>query len=455
MASRIFHEILQNLPRPPNRQERLKNRPQAPWKILKSLSKVSVGFFAWIMDAFDFFAVSVTLTRLRNQFEGKTINDLSTAITLTLLFRSLGAFVFGIITDRYGRRWPLTINLIIIALLALGTGLLETYTQFLAIRSLFGIAMGGVYGMATATSLENLPVEARGLFSGILQEGYAVGYLLAASVNLTLVEDTNNWRSIFYLGAGLSFFVALLRAICPESDVFLKAREESRLHPDPLGRSPGKIYLESLTEALKLHWGRFVFTVFLMAGFNFLSHGSQDLYPTFVQISKGMTSKDASLITIIGNCGAIIGGTISGWLSQFLGRRLTIICMIIWTAGFIPLWILPTSFSGLSLGAFFYSVIPIYLSEIAPPAFRGIFTGLSYQLGNMISSASSQIEARAGESRQINVNGTRVADYAYVQSVLIGCITVYILILTCLGKEYRGRSFDEDSGTNPSIVDEV
>ncbi|KAG0144967.1 hypothetical protein CROQUDRAFT_46431 [Cronartium quercuum f. sp. fusiforme G11] len=453
----MIKNIVANLPRLPTKEERLANKAESPWTICRRLSCMHwfyffVGFSAWVMDAFDFFAVSVTLTRLRAQFEGRSINDLSTAITLTLLFRSVGAISFGIVTDRYGRRWPLAFNLICISLLALGTGLVQTYSQFLTVRALFGIMMGGIYGMAAATALENLPSAARGLFSGFLQQGYAVGYLIAASTNLSLVDHTHNWRSIFYLGAGLSFFIAILRILCPESKLFQKAREEALKHPDPTGRSASTIYFQSLKTALKLHWRRFVFAVMLMTGFNFFSHGSQDLYPTYAQVTKGMSIHDSSLLTIIGNCGAIAGGSMAGWLSQFLGRRLTIILMALWAACFIPLWILPNTFAGLAAGAFFlqfgvqgaWGVIPIYLSEISPPAFRAIFTGLTYQLGNMVSSASPQIEARAGDSHKITNSSGTIDDYAFVQGVLIGVVAGYIIILISLGQEYRGRKFEEE-----------
>ncbi|PLW45376.1 hypothetical protein PCASD_03135 [Puccinia coronata f. sp. avenae] len=448
----LLQSALRGLPRLPNKQERAANRPRPPWVICRDLSRrhymyFCIGFLAWVIDAFDFFAVSVTLTRLSVQFGGRSIADLTESITLTLLFRSVGAVGFGVLTDRFGRRWPLTANLVLIALLALSTAFVKTFQSFLAVRALFGIMMGGIYGMATATALENMPAEARGLFSGILQQGYAIGYLIAASLNLSLVAKTDDWRSIFYFGTCLSFLIAILRALCPESPVFLEARKRAQENAaDSTGSSPGRVYWNSLKAAFKQYWGRFVFAILLMTGFNFLSHGSQDLYPTYTQITKGMTKQQASLLTIIGNCGAVTGGIIGGWSSQFLGRRLAIIAMCIWTGAFIPLWILPTSFSGLALGAFFlqfgvqgaWGVVPIYLSEIAPPACLAIFTGLTYQLGNMISAASTQIEARAGELHRVVINGKSVEDYTVVQAALIGSVAGYIIIMTCFGREYRG-----------------
>ncbi|KAI7963341.1 hypothetical protein MJO29_003768 [Puccinia striiformis f. sp. tritici] len=468
----FLKQTIRGLPRLPNKEERAANRPRAPWAICRDLSRrhymcFAIGFLAWVVDAFDFFAVSVTLTRLSVQFDNRPISDLTESITLTLLFRSAGALGFGILTDRYGRRWPLTANLVFIALLALGTAFVTTFQAFLAVRALFGIMMGGIYGMATATALENMPAEARGLFSGILQQGYAIGYLIAAVLNLSLVAKTNDWRSIFWFGACLSLLIAILRALTPESPVFLESRKQALLKAgDSSGRSSGRIYLDSLKAAVRQYWGRFVFAVLLMTGFNFLSHGSQDLYPTYAQITKGMTKEQASLLTIIGNCGAITGGVIGGWSSQFLGRRLAIIAMCVWTGAFIPLWILPTSFSGLACGAFFlqfgvqgaWGVVPIYLSEIAPPACLAIFTGLTYQLGNMISAASTQIEAKAGELHRVTVNGREVDDYTVVQAAMIGTVAGYIIIMICFGKEYRGAdlatSTPAPNNETPSTTDE-
>jgi len=181
------------------------------------------GLLAWVCDALDFFSVSLSVTSLEAQF-GKSSSTITTAITLTLLFRSLGAVIFGILSDRYGRKWPLVYNLILVAVLELGAGFVQTFPQFLALRSLFGIGMGGVWGLAAATALENLPVEVRGIASGILQEGYAIGYLFAAIINLFLVPEVSvGWRALFWTGSGISLFAAAVRALLPESEVFFES----------------------------------------------------------------------------------------------------------------------------------------------------------------------------------------------------------------------------------------
>ncbi|KAH8822624.1 major facilitator superfamily domain-containing protein [Flagelloscypha sp. PMI_526] len=422
---------------------------------LKSVTLVQWGMFfsgwlAWTCDAIDFFSVSLSIEGLEAQFH-KNAKAITTAITLTLLFRSVGAVIFGVISDRYGRKWPLVANLILVGVLQLGAGFVNTFRQFLAVRSLFGIGMGGIWGMAASTALENLPVELRGIGSGILQQGYAVGYLLAACIQLRLVPAVPaGWRALFWTASGISFFAAFLRALFPESQIFIRAKEkEAQLGITSAQKS--KAFLHSVKHMLKQHWLLCIYAVLLMTGFNFLSHGSQDLYPTYLKETKGFSGLLATKATIIGNCGAISGGAFAGFLSQYIGRRLTIIIFVCWVAVFIPLWILPSSFSGLSAGAFWiqfgvqgaWGVIPIQLAEISPPAFRATFPGVAYQLGNMVSSASAQIEATGGEHIRTIVKGKDSPDYATVQGILIGCVAAFILVVTIFGPESHSSHFEE------------
>ncbi|KAJ4000159.1 carboxylic acid transporter [Lentinula boryana] len=424
------------------------------------------GWLAWSCDAIDFFSVSLSVTALSKQFNRDT-TDITRAITLTLLLRSAGAIIFGIISDRYGRKYPLVINLLIVCILELGAGFVQTYSQFLALRSLFGIGMGGIWGLAASTALENLPVETRGLASGVLQQGYAVGYLLAAVINLYLVpEQSEGWRALFWCAAGISAFAAFVRLLLPESAVFLQAREDARLREEKTGSANGgttktKIFLRETKKMLKAHWMLCIYAVLLMTGFNFLSHGSQDLFPTYIQTSKGFSSHDATVMTIIGNCGAIAGGGIAGYVSQYIGRRLTIIIFVLLVACFIPLWIIPSTFGGLSAGAFCiqfgvqgaWGVIPIQLAEMSPPAFRATFPGVAYQLGNMVSSASAQIESTGGDHLKTTLSvpvssdypdGTKIVpDYAKVQGILIGCVAAFVLVVTLFGPEKHGRQFEK------------
>lgn len=314
--------------------------------------------------------------------------------------------------------------------------------------------------MATATALENMPPEPRGLFSGILQQGYAVGYLLAASVNLTWIQRAHNWRILFFLGAGLSAFAAFVRLLLPESALFLRQKAQ-RQASGVSGESKAKVFVRELRSMLKTSWLRCIYAILLMTGFNFLSHSSQDLYPTILQSSKLLSAKLASKATIIGNCGAICGGFVAGYISQYLGRRLTIITFVILTGVMIPAWILPSTFGGLAAGAFFlqfgvqgaWGVVPIYLSEISPPAFRATFAGLAYQLGNAASSASAQIEATGGDNlKERNPRWTPssprtvseyIPAYARVSAILLGTVCAYLIVVVSFGWEFKGAEFEK------------
>jgi len=263
-----------------------------------------------------------------------------------------------------------------------------------------------------------------------------------------------------------------VRAVVPESESILRAMRIEKAKGRTT-KETTRIFLTETKAMLKRHWILCIYAVLLMTGFNFLSHGSQDLYPTYLEVTKGFSASRATTATIIGNCGAIAGGAIAGWASQYVGRRLTIIIFCILILVFIPLWILPNNFSGLAAGAFCiqvgvqgaWGVIPIFLTEISPPAFRATFPGVAYQLGNMVSSASAQIEATGGDHLKVNLtqNGktTQVADYAKVQAILIGVVAAFVLIVITFGPENHGShferhkaAFEEGAGADDAILDD-
>lgn len=242
------------------------------WTCLKEVTWMQwaqfwAGWLAWSCDAIDFFSVSLSVTNLQEAF-GKSAHTITTSITLTLLFRSIGAVIFGVISDRFGRKWPLVFNLALCSVIELGSGFVKTYPQFLAARSLFGVAMGGIWGLSASSALENLPVELRGLASGVLQQGYAVGYLIAAVVYLYLVpEQSEGWRALFWTGSGISMFAAVLRACLPESEVFMRAKELERLRGSTTGKKT-RVFIKETGKMLKKHWMLCIYAVLLMTGEN-------------------------------------------------------------------------------------------------------------------------------------------------------------------------------------------
>jgi SHS family lactate transporter-like MFS transporter len=251
------------------------------------------------------------------------------------MFRSVGSIVFGIASDRYGRKWPFVINNLLFIVLELGTGFCQTYQQFLACRALFGIAMGGLYGNAAATALEDCPEEARGLMSGILQQGYAFGYLLCAAFARGLVDTTSHdWRPLFWFGACPPVLFIIWRLMLPETQAY---QERQRLRAEAGADGKGRVFIKEGKVALKHHWLLLVYLVLLMAGFNFMSHGSQDLYPTMLENQLNFSKNKVTVTQVVANLGAMTGGTVVGFCSQSVGRRISIIvCCIVGGALLYP-----------------------------------------------------------------------------------------------------------------------
>ena len=422
-----------------------------------------VAFFGWSWDAFDFFTVSLTVPELAKEF-GKSNKDITWGITLVLMLRSIGAIIFGIASDRWGRKWPFVVNNILFIVLELGTGFCNTYEQFLGVRALFGIAMGGLYGNAAATALEDCPPEARGIISGMLQQGYAFGYLLATAFARALVDTTpHGWRPLFWFGACPPILIIIFRLCLPETQTFQR-RLEARKAQEAAGNTIAGTFVKEGQVALREHWLLLIYLVLLLAGFNFASHGSQDLYPTMLTNQFGFTQTGLTVTQVIANLGAITGGTVVGYCSQIFGRRFSVIVMcIVGGALLYPYGFVKTR--AVAAPAFFeqfcvqgaWGVVPIHLIELSPGAFRTFVVGTSYQLGNLISSASSTIEATAGESFPLppkEVHGETVKRYEYgkVIAIFMGCVYVYLIIMILLGPERRGRSLEVDEDEDMKLV---
>ncbi|KAG5983230.1 hypothetical protein E4U55_000520 [Claviceps digitariae] len=420
-----------------------------PFRLFAQLSAKNwlffiVGFLSWTADAFDFHALSIQTTKLADYY-GRSKTDVTTAITLTLLLRSVGAAMFGLAGDKWGRKWPMVANMLILGLLQVATIYSSTFSQFLAVRSLFGLFMGGVYGNAVAMALEQCPSNARGLMSGILQQGYSFGYVLAACANLGVGGATDTWRTVFWIAAGFSIAVGLVRILFPESQQFLDAKARGKKTS-----SPGAFWRETRTMLAK-EWKMCVYCTILMTWFNYYSHTSQDSYTTFMLAQKELKNAGASRASILMKVGACVGGTIIGYLSQFFGRRRTIICSALISAVMIPAWVLPQGERALSVTGFFmqffvqgaWGVIPIHLNELSPVAFRSTFPGVTYQLGNMISSPSAQIVNAIAENTFLRLpNGHKVEAYGPVMGVATAIIALGIVLTTMIGPERRGREFE-------------
>lgn len=368
------------------------------------------------------------------------------------MLRSVGSTIFGIASDRWGRKWPFIVNNILFIVLELATGFTQTFDQFLGVRALFGIAMGGLYGNAAATALEDCPQEARGIISGMLQQGYAFGYLLATAFARGLVDTTpHGWRPLFWFGACPPVLIILFRYFLPET-VSFRERVAAR---KAQGTVAGTFVREGRI-ALRRHWLLLIYLVLLMAGFNFMSHGSQDLYPTMLTNQFNFDHDAVTVTQVVANLGAITGGTVVGYCSQIFGRRFSIIVMCVVGGALLYPYTFVRSRGGVTAAAFFeqfcvqgaWGIVPIHLMELSPGSFRTFVVGTSYQLGNLISSASSTIEATIGERFPLpprtSAGGEQIEryDYGKVVCIFMACVYVYLVVLTFIGPERRGRSMD-------------
>src|SRR6266704_484467 len=297
-------------------------------RLFKSLSRTQRNtfiacFLGLTLDALDFFLLTFVLTPVAHDF-GRTIEQVTFAITITLMMRPLGAFIFGWLGDRFGRRIPLMIDIVFYSVVELLTAFAPNFGAFLLLRALFGIGMGGEWGLGASLAMESLPTPARGLFSGILQQGYAFGYLLAALV-YWIVFPIFGWRGLFVAGAFPALLVIYIRAHVPESPVWERDRAAAKAF--------------DLRRFAREHGALFIYAALLMTAFNYMSHGTQDLYATFLEKQRGFDVNAKSMIAIVYAIGAICGGTVVGFLSQRWGRRRLIILSAGCGTLLIPLWI--------------------------------------------------------------------------------------------------------------------
>ena len=411
-----------------------------PIALMRELTPVQrrtfvAAFLGWTLDAFDFFLVVFVISAIAREFHLSIVST-GFAITITLLLRPLGALIFGVVADRYGRRGPLMINIIIYSAVELASGFAPNFTVFLILRSIYGIAMGGEWGIGAALALESLPAHARGAFSGILQQGYAVGYLLAA-VAYYAVFPHFGWRGMFVAGVLPALLVLYIRSYVPESEVW---RERAR-RP--------KAKRENLASSFGRQPWLYLYAIALMAAFNFMSHGSQDLYPTFLEKQRGFDVGTVALVTIVANLGAIAGGSLFGALSQTLGRRRTIATSALVGILAIPLWAFAPSAALLAVGAFVmqffvqgaWGVVPVHLNELSPGDVRATFPGLTYQLGNLIVAGALQFEAAFAATMR---TASGAENYARALAIIMCGVFLTVAVLALVGPERRGVAFADD-----------
>jgi SHS family lactate transporter-like MFS transporter len=394
---------------------------------------VAATFLGWTLDAFDYFLLVMVMPAVAETFH-VPLKDVAFALLLTLAFRPLGALIFGRLADRYGRRRVLMIDVALYSVLGLACAFAPSLAVLLVLRSLFGIAMGGEWGTGASLAMESVPAHSRGIVSGILQSGYPCGYLLCA-IAYGLLFNSIGWRGMFALGIIPALLVLYLRRSVPESPVF-EQRQRAGVRRGVMATMRG-------------HWGLFAYLIVTMAVFNAFSHGSQDVYPTFLKLQRGFDTHMVSLLTIILNLGALVGGLAFGQWSERIGRRraMAIACVLALPA--IPLWSYGGSVLLLAIGAFWvqvavqgaWGVVPGYLNELSPDDVRGTLPGFAYQLGNLIASGTAYALAWMASSRH--------GDYAFAQAVWIAAVAVVLALLTWFGPEARGVRF----GVTPAAGD--
>jgi SHS family lactate transporter-like MFS transporter len=390
-------------------------------------------FLGWSLDAFDYFILVVCLSAIATDFHAK-VSAVAEALFLTLAMRPIGAFLFGRMADRFGRRPTLMVDIIAYSVFELASAFAPSLRVFLITRALFGIAMGGEWGVGAALAFETLPAKGRGFFSGLLQEGYAVGYLMAALVFGTLFPLIG-WRGMFVVGALPAFLVIYIRTKVDESPAWKQGRiaklTEQKRH---IGKD------------IRTYLGIFLFLIVLMFAFNSFSHGTQDLFSTFLSRDHGFSPKIVGMVLIVANIGALLGGIIFGAWSEHIGRRKAILIAALLALPVIPLWAYSRTAPMLALGGFLmqfmvqgaWGVIPAHLNELSPPAVRGTFPGLAYQLGNLLASKNGVIQSKIAEQ---HYNGA----FAPVLAGTVVIVVTLVAIVTSSGKEAKGADLSDTS----------
>jgi SHS family lactate transporter-like MFS transporter len=384
---------------------------------------VLASFLGWTLDAFDFFIIVFVLKDIAKEFKAD-IPAVTATLFLTLAMRPLGAFLFGIVADRFGRRPTLMIDIMFYSVVELLSGFAPSLAALVILRGLYGIAMGGEWGVGASLTMETIPAKTRGIVSGLLQAGYPTGYLLAAVLFGTCYHFLG-WRGMFMVGALPVFLVLFIRRNVEESPAW-----QHRSGPQT-----------GMGATIKANWKLFIYVIVLMTAFNSFSHGTQDIYPTFLQVQHKYPPEIVSTIAVIYNVGAILGGLVFGAFSEHLGRRRAIVIAALLTLPVIPLWAFSNNVILLSIGAFLiqffvqgaWGVIPVHLNELSPHSVRGTFPGFTYQLGNFFASKNATIQTTLAVSLGNN--------FGFVLAITAATVAIAVVAVAGLGPEARGVRF--------------
>lgn len=379
------------------------------------------GFLGWTLDAFDFFVLTYVLNDVARDFH-RTRPDIALTLTASLAMRPVGAILFGLLADRYGRRLPLMLDVVFYSVIEVLSGFATSYSAFMILRLLYGIGMGGEWGVGASLTMESVPARWRGIISGLLQEGYALGNILAAAAYFT-IYPRYGWRALFFVGGLPALLSLFIRAKVKESEAWHSARTD----------------WQTYWSIVRRNGRRFLYLVVLMTMMNFMSHGTQDLYPTFLSKQRGYGPHPTAIISIIAMIGAICGGLAFGAYSDRKGRRRAMITAALLGLAAIPLWILSPTTALLVAGGFAmqfmvqgaWGVIPAHINELSPGELRGFFPGFAYQLGVLCASTISYIEPVLGER------------FSYTQSmgILAGGVLSLAALVIFLGPEAKGVHF--------------